>query len=130
MTISKKVKKIRGEQRLTQEAFGELLGVARNHITDVERGRVFPNIAMLENLHNKLKINLNWLLVDKSSGIVRYDYKMETDKSIVHDNNEKYITESLQEKYIISLEKNEQLREEIDKLRKENKELKAKIKEL
>lgn len=62
MSINERFKSIRAKLRLTQEDFASKLDEKLSSIGDIEAGRKQPNSDILEKLHNKYEINLNWLI--------------------------------------------------------------------
>jgi len=64
MLINDKIKKIRSEKKLTQQEFAKLLNTTRQSIGLIEIGDRAPSLKFITTLADKLKINLNWLLLD------------------------------------------------------------------
>ncbi len=114
MAIGERVKKVRESFNLTQDDFTNKLGLIkkRSTIADIERGRIYPNPKIVENLHLKFNINLNWLIC--GSGKMKLELQDLEDINEVRDKYEQY-----KGKYMDSLEKLSKLYEEMDKLRHE-----------
>jgi transcriptional regulator with XRE-family HTH domain len=72
MSIKERFKAIRKDLSLNQEAFGFNLGTNQVGITDIERGRKNLSIEIMEILHKKFFVNLNWLIC--GTGSIKYNY--------------------------------------------------------
>ena len=57
--VSEKIKTYRREHGLTQEKFGELLGVSAQAISKWEREECFPDITFLPEIASLLHCNVN-----------------------------------------------------------------------
>ena len=57
--VSEKIKEYRRENRLTQEAFGKLLGVSPQAISKWERVECYPDITFLPALADLLSCSIN-----------------------------------------------------------------------
>ena len=110
MSIGQRFKKVREHYRMTQSAFGESLDATQANITDVERGKVFPNPVILENIHKKYMINLNWLLC--GTGKMRLDSYSPT-PDYIEDSKEEYGID-YKNKYIHSLEEVVRLKDKLE----------------
>jgi transcriptional regulator with XRE-family HTH domain len=60
--ISKRIKQIRQQSRLSQQDFGKHLGVSRDVIGNLEYGRVEPKEPFIDLLCHVFDINRDWLL--------------------------------------------------------------------
>lgn len=60
--MKQRFKQIRIKLNCTQARLAEILDTNPQSITDIESGRKRPNEGMLEKLHTKLSVNLNWLI--------------------------------------------------------------------
>ena len=60
--IKERIKEIRQDNNLSQKAFGELLGVSRDVITNIEYGRVKPKQLLLNHMCKVFNINKEWLI--------------------------------------------------------------------
>lgn len=63
-TISEKFKSLRNEERLTQQALADILGVKKQNVSNIESGHQNPSVDLMRKLYETLNINLNWLLAD------------------------------------------------------------------
>lgn len=61
--IGQRVKKIRTENQLTQQEFGESIGVTLNTVSKIEPGMRMPSIDLMAEIAVKYSINLNWLML-------------------------------------------------------------------
>ena len=60
--IKERIKEIRKTNKLSQKAFGELLGVSRDVITNIEYGRVEPKTLLINHICQVFNINKEWLI--------------------------------------------------------------------
>lgn len=60
--IKERIKEIRQDNNLSQKAFGEMLGVSRDVITNIEYGRVKPKQLLLNHMCEVFNINKEWLI--------------------------------------------------------------------
>lgn len=65
MTVPEKFKFIRNDLKMSQEAFGETMGVSRDVINNFERGRVEIKEYMLRLVCKVHNVNYFWLTEDK-----------------------------------------------------------------
>jgi transcriptional regulator with XRE-family HTH domain len=105
MSVIERFKKIRKNIGATQVELASMLDTNQQSITDIESGRKNISIDIMEKLHTKLSINLNWLICNK--GIMKESNN--SDSSIYEDksNDESMLTKviSAQEKTINLYEK-------------------------
>ena len=57
--LGSKIKTLRNEAGLSQEKLGELTGLDRTYISDIERGKRNPSLKSLEKLAKALKISIS-----------------------------------------------------------------------
>jgi transcriptional regulator with XRE-family HTH domain len=57
--LGKKIKTLRNDAGLSQEKLGELTGLDRTYISDIERGIRNPSLKSLQKLANALKISIS-----------------------------------------------------------------------
>ena len=60
--IKERIKEIRKTNKLSQKVFGELLGVSRDVITNIEYGRVEPKTLLINHICQVFNINKEWLI--------------------------------------------------------------------
>lgn len=61
-TIGIRTKKIRSEKRLTQVEFGNILGVSKQAIANIESEHNKPSIDFIGKLIENLNVNSNWYI--------------------------------------------------------------------
>ncbi len=61
-SIGQRIKKVRELQHLTQQDFGNKIGVTKQAVANIENERCNPSITILCEFVVKLNINANWLL--------------------------------------------------------------------
>jgi len=61
MDIGKRIKELRKVLNLTQEEFGEKLGLSKSNISDIERGKVRPKDPLLRLIEQTFNVNPEWL---------------------------------------------------------------------
>lgn len=60
--IKERIKEIRKINKLSQKAFGELLGVSRDVVTNIEYGRVKPKTLLINHICQVFNVNKEWLI--------------------------------------------------------------------
>lgn len=60
--IKDRIKELRKARKLSQTAFGEILGVSRDVINNIENGRVEPSELIIKMIVNEFGINTHWLI--------------------------------------------------------------------
>lgn len=60
--IKERIKELRKAHKLSQTAFGEVLGVSRDVINNIENGRVEPSELIIKMIVNEFGINTQWLV--------------------------------------------------------------------
>lgn len=60
--IGLRVKQIRKEKSLSQQAFAALLSTASGYISEIENGKTQPGSAFLLSLKRVFDVDINWLL--------------------------------------------------------------------
>lgn len=63
--IGSRIREIRGDR--TQEDFGKTLGVSKQYISAVERGKQRPSLELLYTLSTKLDVSLDYILLGKTA---------------------------------------------------------------
>jgi transcriptional regulator with XRE-family HTH domain len=64
-SVGLRFRKFREALKKTQYDLAAELQVYQSTITNIELGKTFPKINYLHHLHNKYRLNLNWLLREK-----------------------------------------------------------------
>ncbi len=62
-SIGKRVKQIRLENHLNQDAFGAKIGYPKSTISKYENGFLIPRTAALKALREEFGVDLNWLVL-------------------------------------------------------------------
>ena len=62
--IGLRIRKLRHEQNISQEAFADVCELDRTYISSIEKGRRNVSIVNLEKIANALNINLSTLFND------------------------------------------------------------------
>ena len=63
--ISKRIKSLRKDRRLTQRQLAEILEVTQPTLSDIERGRIGASTRIIKRLSEKLDISIDWILHGK-----------------------------------------------------------------
>ena len=98
VTIRERFKLIRKSFSLNQKNFGNDLGTNQVGITDIERGKKNVSIDILESLHTKFFINLNWLIC--GTGDIKHnytDFDRTTESKLIYDTQYKMLIDSQQQ---------------------------------
>lgn len=59
--ISQRIKELRLQMRMTQEEFGERVGVTQQHIGAIEKGVRGPSPSLVFMITKKFKVKESWL---------------------------------------------------------------------
>lgn len=62
MTIANRIREIRKQEKLSQTAFGERLGVSKDVIVNIENLRVQPKPLLINSICREFNVNKEWLL--------------------------------------------------------------------
>jgi transcriptional regulator with XRE-family HTH domain len=98
ITIRERFRLIRKSFSLNQENFGNDLGTNQVGITDIERGKKNVSIEILDILHTKFFINLNWLIC--GTGDIKHNYSdfdRTTESKLIYETQYKMLIESQQQ---------------------------------
>lgn len=60
--MNQRFKKVKNSLRMNNIEMGEIMGIDQSTISKIEKGKVKPTIKSLQNLHERKRINLNYLL--------------------------------------------------------------------
>ena len=69
--IGERLKQIRKNKNLTQTAFGEILGVTKQAVANVESCHSNPSMEFLYKLIEKFNVNANWLITGKGEVFIQ-----------------------------------------------------------
>lgn len=71
--IGKRFRKFREEIKKAQHELADELNIYQSTITNIERGKTFPNIRYLTHFYEKYQLNINWLLTNEGDMLI-YHY--------------------------------------------------------
>ena len=80
LKISKKISEIRNSNKLTQEDLAEILGVARQTISNWENDKCYPDIETIILISDKFNISLDILLKEDKEMIKKIDKSVRLNK--------------------------------------------------
>lgn len=66
-TLNERLKKIRAKKHLTQSALGEIVGVSKQAIANIESCHSNPSINFIGKLIENLNVNSNWFITGKGN---------------------------------------------------------------
>ena len=67
MAIPRRIRSLRKALELTQEEFGERLGLTGYRVSDVETGRTVPTAFLLAAIREAFEVDADWLLTGSGS---------------------------------------------------------------
>jgi DNA-binding XRE family transcriptional regulator len=70
--VGKRFRKFREEIKKPQHELASELGIYQSTITNIERGKTFPNIKYLQYFYHKYRLDINWLLTDEGEMFVHH----------------------------------------------------------
>ena len=88
--LNNRIKFIRDDNHLTQDAFGKKIGSARNTIANYEIGKRTPSNAVITSICREFNVNEKWLRTgegeiykerDRESDLARFTAKLFTENS-------------------------------------------------
>jgi transcriptional regulator with XRE-family HTH domain len=68
--VGKRFRKFREEIKKAQHELAAELDIYQSTITNIERGKTFPNIRYLLHFYKKYKLNINWLLSSQGEMLI------------------------------------------------------------
>jgi len=77
------IKKIRLQQKRTQQEIADFCGFTKSHLSKIEKGKVMPSIGVLSRIAESLQIKISYLLDE------------ENHKDITHDTHEEIQTKMI-----------------------------------
>lgn len=80
MNLDEKIKKIRKDNKMSQEALAEILNVTRQTISNWENGKNYPDIEMLIKISDKFNISLDILLKENMNMVKEIDKNVKNTK--------------------------------------------------
>lgn len=82
MSISQKIKKIRIKFNLSQERFGQKIGVSGKSVSAYETGRATPSIKILSQIAKTFNVSFNDLMPNENKDYL-YQKLMELEKNLL-----------------------------------------------
>ena len=73
MNVGHTIQKIRKEQNLTQEAFGDIFHVTRQAVSNWETGKTYPDLQILVEISERYGISLDALLKEDTNLVQTID---------------------------------------------------------
>jgi transcriptional regulator with XRE-family HTH domain len=70
--VGKRFRQFREEIKKAQHELASELNIYQSTITNIERGKTFPNIKYLQYFYHKYHLNINWLLTDEGEMFVHH----------------------------------------------------------
>ncbi len=70
--VGKRFRRFREEIKKAQHELASELSIYQSTITNIERGKTFPNIKYLQYFYHKYHLNINWLLTDEGEMFVHH----------------------------------------------------------
>jgi len=70
--IGKRFRKFREEIKKAQHELASELNIYQSTITNIERGKTFPNIKYLQYFYHQYNLNINWLLTDEGDMVMHH----------------------------------------------------------
>ncbi|MCI0513972.1 helix-turn-helix domain-containing protein [candidate division KSB1 bacterium] len=87
--IGARIKAFRKDQKLTQQKFGEIIGINFQHVSKYERGEFIPSFENLLKFIHYFSVNVNWLLTGEGTmylgGKVKYPISEEEANQVIRD---------------------------------------------
>lgn len=59
--MKERIKELRKEMNLSQEKFGELVGVTRSHVASMENGKALASKRVIKEIASKCNVNEEWI---------------------------------------------------------------------
>lgn len=82
MSISQKIKKIRTKFNLSQERFGQKIGVSGKSVSAYETGRATPSIKILSQIAKTFNVSFNDLMPNENKNYL-YQKLLEVEKNLL-----------------------------------------------
>lgn len=70
--IGKRFRKFREEIKKAQHELASELNIYQSTITNIERGKTFPNIKYLQYFYHQYHLNINWLLTAEGEMMIHH----------------------------------------------------------
>lgn len=73
--LAERLKEIRKTKSLTQQELGQILGVSKQAVANIESGHNKPSIEFISKLIENLNINSNWFLIGQGEMFNASDFE-------------------------------------------------------
>ncbi len=83
VAIGLHIKKIRLQQKRTQQEIADFCGFTKSYLSKIERGRVMPSIGVLAKIANFLNIKISHLLDEETSKDISHDKKAHIETQLI-----------------------------------------------
>ena len=83
MNLSEKIKKLRAENKLTQEQLAKNLQVSRSTISSWETGRSYPDLEMLIDICDRFNVSLDFLLREDEKMVRKLNFASKQRKILI-----------------------------------------------
>lgn len=87
--IGARIKAFRKDQKLTQQKFGEIIGINFQHVSKYERGEFIPSFENLLKFIHYFSVDVNWLLTGEGTMYlgekVKYPISEEEANQVIRD---------------------------------------------
>ncbi len=97
-TLGNRLKLIRKNLEFTQKEFANVINVPFTAISKYERDEIKPSSIILERIHNKFNININWLITGEGDMFITTKSKSEytvNGKKVIYDSDLQFIIDYL-----------------------------------
>ena len=88
--MKKRIKKLRQELEMTQEEFGEVLGITKSGVSAIESGKrnVTDRHIMLLEANPEIPVNVEWIETGKGPMLIPEEEQAETDAILTEEQAE------------------------------------------
>ncbi len=82
-TIGLHIKKIRLQQKRTQQEIADFCGFTKSYLSKIEKGKVMPSIGVLAKISNFLNIKISYLLDEELFKEISHDKKAKIETQLI-----------------------------------------------
>ena len=83
IAIGLHIKKIRLQQKRTQQEIADFCGFTKSHLSKIESGKVMPSIGVLAKIAEALQTKISFLLDEENHKDITYDSKVEIQTKMI-----------------------------------------------
>lgn len=94
--MNKRIKKVRENEKMTQEEFGKRIGSARNTIANYETGNRKPSNAVITSICREFNINEKWLRDGTGEMYILVEDKLSTYIGQIAKGNDDFIKDIIE----------------------------------